>query len=578
MHLKYQVILRKVLNGYVMHRYESLTDKQRKIVFEGSGKFAVRAIAGSGKTYVVSARISKLLDSWQFKYNGIAILSFTNVACREIETTLSSKFSIQDISYPHYLGTFDSFVNKFIFLPFGHKILRTIDRPKLVGEPFGHWHGNNYGQSFFDKISYKIDGELFFVGRDKPRPTSIQYALSQKKILTRAGFATQSDANYFALEILKNFPSIAKTLVKKFPYFIIDEAQDLSDIQMAIVDKLIEHGLNEVMFVGDPDQAIYEWRNSLPELFIKKTQEWAETSFIMDESRRSSQLVCNFAFKMSSLGKIPMSDNPIRDAQIKPDIVMYELENIKQIADSFIEQCLEHKIEVSPSKVAIVFRSASVYDSFSNENQHETIFDWTADKDFFEICKARYLYENGQVREAVLKIKKIYVKNKIGNKQVSSQEIDVFVESVGIIKFNISLIEILKVIPPLGNNTLLKWGELSKDIFEQIFNIVPSYKKKYNDLMLSENFKSEFIQKTYKGCHLSTIHKVKGETYDAVLVILKTKGLGKAYTKLINENIETYTNEELRNVYVAVTRPRLFLRLAVPSIKDLECWNKKFFT
>lgn len=561
-----------------MDKFKSLSEKQRKIVFEGKGKFTVRAIAGSGKTYVVSARIAQLLDQWQFKTKGISILSFTNIACREIDTTLTSKFSIYGISHPHYLGTFDSFINKFIFLPFGHKVIGLAHRPKLVGEPFGHWHGKNYGQSFFDNISYNINGDFYFINsRNKPKSDFINLANNQKKILTKAGFANQADANYFALEVLKKYPNVARNLVNKFPYFIIDEAQDLSDIQMAIVDKLIEHGLKEVMFVGDPDQAIYEWRNSLPELFVKKTKDWAESSFMLDDSRRSSQLICNFSFKISSLGSIPLSDNSFKSADIKPSIIIYDLKDIRKIADAFIEECIAHKIEISPQKVAIVFRSSGTYAAFAEEEQSAPVFDWTVEIDFFEICKAKYLFENGQVREAILKAKKIYVRNILNSKQASSQEIDNYVEDFGYMKFNILLIKIMKSIPVIGKNKLSIWVTSSMDILQKEFNILPTYKKKYKDLLLCENFKSEIAKKTYKGCHLSTIHKVKGETYDAVLVILKSKGIGKTYINLINEGTETYQNEELRNVYVAVTRPRLMLKLAVPSEKDFESWNKKFF-
>ena len=562
-----------------MDKFKNLSEKQKKIVFDGKGKFTVRAIAGSGKTYVVAARIAKLLDQWKFKSKGINIISFTNIACKEIDFTLTSKFSVHGISHPHYLGTFDSFINKFIFLPFGNKILGINHRPKLVGEPFGHWHGKNFGQTFFENISYNINGELYFINsRNKPKPDYIYLANNQKKILTKAGFATQTDANYFALEILKKFPAIAKSIVNKFPYFIVDEAQDLSDIQMAIIDKLIENGLNEVMFVGDPDQAIYEWRNSLPELFVKKTIDWAESSFMLDDSRRSSQLICDFSFKISSLQKMPLADNPDKNSEIKPTIVIYELNEIKKMADTFIEECLAHGIEVSPNKVAIIFRSAGLYNEFAENGQKNHIFDWTVENDLFEISKAKYLFENGQVREAIMKAKKIYVRNKLRNAQASSEEIDKYIEDFGYMKFNISLINIMKSIPNIAQNKLSKWATDSADVLLREFNILSSkYKKKYKDLALSENFKLEIPQKTYKGCHLSTIHKVKGETYDAVLVILKSKGIGKAYVNLLNEGIETYKNEELRNVYVAVTRPRLFLKIGVPSKRDFDSWNKRFF-
>ena len=97
--------------------FSTLSDSQREIVFNKSGKFVVRACPGSGKTYCVGARLARLIHDWKKKHEGIAVLSFTNVAWQEIEKKCSEKFHIGKIPYPHYLETIDSFVNKYIFLP-----------------------------------------------------------------------------------------------------------------------------------------------------------------------------------------------------------------------------------------------------------------------------------------------------------------------------------------------------------------------------------------------------------------------------------------------------------------------------
>ena len=110
----------------------------------------------------------------------------------------------------------------------------------------------------------------------------------------REGYATQADANYFAVKILEKYPTIAKALVARFNEFIIDEAQDTTEVQMRFLDLLIENGLNEVILIGDPDQAIFEWNNAKPELFIQKYNDWKDNSIELDENRRSSQIICNF--------------------------------------------------------------------------------------------------------------------------------------------------------------------------------------------------------------------------------------------------------------------------------------------
>ena len=64
--------------------------------------------------------------------------------------------------------------------------------------------------------------------------------------------------------LLRQYPQIGKSIAQRFPLMIVDEAQDTSDIQMNILDSLIENGLENIVIVGDPDQAIFEWNKARP--------------------------------------------------------------------------------------------------------------------------------------------------------------------------------------------------------------------------------------------------------------------------------------------------------------------------
>ena len=76
---------------------------------------------------------------------------------------------------------------------------------------------------------------------------------------------------------------------------------------------------------------------------------------------------------------------------------------------------------------------------------------------------------------------------------------------------------------------------------------------------------------------LGTVHSVKGETFDAVLLLLKQKGaFGSFYRTLLINGVKTDSNEELRIVYVATTRPRKLLVIAVPQ-SEKAAWEAKFF-
>jgi DNA helicase II / ATP-dependent DNA helicase PcrA len=62
--------------------YSKLSEGQRKILDYNQGTVVVKACPGSGKTYSLAARISRLLREPDLGKKGLAIISFTNIACR----------------------------------------------------------------------------------------------------------------------------------------------------------------------------------------------------------------------------------------------------------------------------------------------------------------------------------------------------------------------------------------------------------------------------------------------------------------------------------------------------------------
>ncbi len=106
-------------------------------------------------------------------------------------------------------------------------------------------------------------------------------------------------------------------------------------------------------------------------------------------------------------------------------------------------------------------------------------------------------------------------------------------------------------------------------------DITLAIKAKNGNITFEEIFDKNTPQLTGINHKLGTIHSVKGETFEAVLVILKRGGIGKYYKTLITENVGIEDNEELRIVYVGVTRPKKLLVLAVPD-NDKQSWETKF--
>lgn len=87
----------------------------------------VAACPGSGKTTVLLAKLKLLADKMPLeKGAGICVLSHTNVAVNEIKNRLSDSAD-RLLAYPKYIGTIQSFIDRFVTMPY----LRNISRQNI---------------------------------------------------------------------------------------------------------------------------------------------------------------------------------------------------------------------------------------------------------------------------------------------------------------------------------------------------------------------------------------------------------------------------------------------------------------
>jgi len=562
-----------------MSLVDSLSQEQQ-VVLTANGKFVLRACPGSGKTFTVSAKIEDLLKGWTSNYQGIAALSFTNVAWKEIEKNLV-EHNIH-FKYPHFLGTLDSFINKHIFLPFGHLVMECDKRPELVGEPYGSWSyrmgkGARAYYQYFDIFSYDINGNIIQVS--DPRDCCFgarwqgtgheAHITNAKSELIKQGYANQSDANFFALKILKAYPNIGKSLAERFPYFIIDEGQDTTEIQMAIIDKLVEYGLENVILVGDPDQSIYEWNFARPELFTNKYNEWDK--HVLNENRRSSQLICNHTYKLSSLDIASTSVSAQLD--ITPEVVVYNESTINNTIDNFIDTCKSHGIEITEENVAVIFRSKSLLDpikGIQSTGYGINKYVWKAGEfGVKDIVQGKYLYDCGQYKTGFKSIKHGLIKRLTKNNKITKEAINSFLENrkMNLTQFRAEVYKFIKNLPDTDNILVKDFIKEANDNNEGL-----NLKLKEDTSLHVHELFTDNTSQEHKKCRIGTIHSVKGETFEAVLLFLKKKDR-KNYTTFIREG-NFHENEEMRNVYVAITRPRKFVMIAVPDETNKTAWKQ----
>lgn len=579
-----------------------LSAQQQAIVDCNDPRIAVKACPGSGKTFSVAARMAKLLrENNLSRHQGIAAISFTNTACEVIQKELKGTFGCRNIGYPSFIGTIDSLINTYIFLPYAHLVMECNSRPEIVGTEFNKWYDydaskRNYDRTkiidpnyFIDKVSFNQDDEPiplvsaqeFTFSWSNMKKKNGEYRkevtdiIEAKHIHFVKGKANQADATYFAFRILKKYPSIAQNLVRRFPILIIDEAQDTTELQMAIIDKLSQYEAESIMLIGDPDQAIFEWNTANPHLFMEKYNSPDWHSLDLSENRRSSEKICQLAnrFSGNEMCSIASDKDYIDEPCIKGHLDTPE--SVNQITNHFIEKCNEMGLD--ESEYAVVFRGQKFGETnfglVNNDSSSRQNSPWiNGHYGVRDIVYGKYLIDHGKYTDGLSLIEKGCYKITKRVRYVPASTIRREIAEVGFRRHRAEMVEFIQKLPST-NNTLSNW---ITELQQTGINLTVDLGKA--NVRIESLFRTVNHLFRQERPYLKTIHSVKGMTLEAILVFLSKKAVSTNYATILN-NPAKYSvdnNEELRIVYVACTRPKKMLWIAVPS-DDIDCWRNKLF-
>ena len=279
---------------------QSPTDQQRDAIFADELEFLLRAAPGSGKTWTSCRRFIWRAANWPHAVGGLGLLSFTNAAIHEFKTATVDVGRRDLLSDPNYVGTFDSFVERYILAPFGHLITGADKRPKLFPGPRpGDWNnaqlkvwadgkgGRKIPVRAWDIIPYLEDMKLHFKSSGAFSNQLGAAAYKPVHRLLSLGYYTHTQRIFWACKLLIERPHIANLLAKRFPEIIVDEAQDTNAWLLTLLNFLRNEGA-KITLVGDPDQCIFEFSmadaTSLPNL---------KTKWSIQEKPLSQSFRCN---------------------------------------------------------------------------------------------------------------------------------------------------------------------------------------------------------------------------------------------------------------------------------------------
>ena len=287
-----------------IYHFTDLNEAQIEAVKTVNGPLLVLAGAGTGKTRVLTSRLSYILQNNIAHPSQICTVTFTNKAANEMRIRVEKMIGNSVAGW--WLGTFHSLAARIlrsnaelVNLKNTFTIIDTDDQIRLVKQVLSlenidekRWPARSLLsiiQRWKDMGLNPIDvKDAFHSGTDFANNQAIKlYKLYQNRLLT-LNAADFGDLLLHVITIFQKHPEIKKLYQNKFKYILVDEFQDTNASQYYWLKTLAEEHKN-LCAVGDDDQSIYSWRGADVTNILNFEKDFKNTKTIrLEENYRST--------------------------------------------------------------------------------------------------------------------------------------------------------------------------------------------------------------------------------------------------------------------------------------------------
>lgn len=288
-----------------------LNQQQKEAVQSTKGPVLLLAVPGSGKTTVLVTRLGYMIYCKNIPPERILTVTYTVAATKDMSERFAVRFG-EDMAKRLEFRTING-ICAMIIQYYGRRIGKTPfelvkDEKATTGMliKICQDHGMGYptesdlknvrtlityiknmmlNEEELQKLEEESDIRIAGIYREYCRQ------MREQKLMD------YDDQMLCAYNILRKDPGVLAYFQNRYPYICVDEAQDTSKIQHAII-ALLAAGTGNLFMVGDEDQSIYGFRAAYPEalLSFEKKHSGAKV-LLMEENFRSNAKIVEAADK-----------------------------------------------------------------------------------------------------------------------------------------------------------------------------------------------------------------------------------------------------------------------------------------
>ena len=288
-----------------------LNQQQKEAVQSTKGPVLLLAVPGSGKTTVLVTRLGYMIYCKNIPPESILTVTYTVAATKDMSERFAVRFG-EDMAKRLEFRTING-ICAMIIQYYGRRIGKTPfelvkDEKATTGMLIRICQ--DHGMGYPTESDLKNVRTLITYIKNMMLNEEELQKLEEESDIRIAGIYREycrqmreqklmdyDDQMLYAYNILRKDLGVLAYFQNRYPYICVDEAQDTSKIQHAII-ALLAAGTGNLFMVGDEDQSIYGFRAAYPEalLSFEKKHPGAKV-LLMEENFRSNAKIVEAADK-----------------------------------------------------------------------------------------------------------------------------------------------------------------------------------------------------------------------------------------------------------------------------------------
>ena len=361
---------------------ETLNEAQRKAVMHGEGPMLVLAGPGSGKTFVITNRISYLIEHYGVAPQNILVITFTRDAAMNMQNRFRKTTAI---AQPVNFGTFHAIFYQMLKRS-GYRqadaILTDSDKKRymipILTDYIRELGQNNYRSDQMDEDALRCLAAISFyknTGNQENAAKMLEepYRAGFERLLVRyeekrskSGRMDFDDILYQCQRMLEEDADVLKRWQDQFTYVLIDEYQDINPRQNEII-KLLSGKHRNLFVVGDDDQSIYGFRGANPTLMKQFLTDYPDCKqVLLDTNYRSVPEIVDASGKVISENKNRFPKKLKAAASSADDNIFIQSFVEKPLQYQFLAKQFQACALQELNHTAVLFRTNAQMQSFAS--------------------------------------------------------------------------------------------------------------------------------------------------------------------------------------------------------------------